>query len=173
MKLNIVNSGSRPRTLRSSAAPGPAFTVSMEHAHSHRRVHARLKRSEQLVTACLISLGVILFTCPPSSPLNHPYPRRLPNLSIWTDVIVGLALGPKVGAPHSGLPPQSTCRRPGSRDLHTCCMHTLDLDYPGARLYACSHYSLSYISRSGNDMTGKEIHVISGHTYVSPAPAKG
>ena len=155
-----------------ATAPGPAFMVSMEHAKSHRRVHARLKRSEQLVTACLISLGVILFTCPPSSPLNHPYPRRLPNLSIWTDVIVGWHSDPRLGPLVPDFP-QSTCRRPGSRDLHTCCMHALDLDYPDAQLYACSHYSLSYISRSGNDMTGKEIHVISGHTYVGPAPAKG
>ena len=45
-------------------------------------------------------------------------------------------------------------------------MYALDLDYPGAWLYACSHYSLSYISRLGNDMTGKDIHVISGHMYI-------
>ena len=119
MELNVVNSGSRPRTpcgngtsaiRRRPCLPGIYGACALA-----RRAHARLKRPEQLVAACLCSIFICRFS-PPSSPFNHSYWGLSHYSSICTDVIAGLALGPQIGGPRSGLHPQNRDRRPGSRD---------------------------------------------------------
>ena len=127
MALNVANSGSRPRTpcgngtstiRRRPCLPGiyGACTVA-------RRAHARLKRPEQLVATCLCSIVICRFF-PHSSPFNHSYWGLNHYSSICTDVIAGLALGPPIGGPHSGLHLQNRGRRPGACDnTHTHILH--------------------------------------------------
>ena len=122
MALNVANSGSRPRTPcgngTSAIRRRPCLAGIYGACAVARRAHARLKRPEQLVAACLCSIIICRFF-PPSSPFSHSY-RGFSHYSsictsICTDVIDGLALGPQIGGPRSGPLLQNRGRRSGAR----------------------------------------------------------